>query len=240
MNKSITQSVIVLIVLTSCVAVWAQTSSLYVAQVKPQPRLDGEQTESRDTVSPAVAKASFVAVGRPVPRKFAKYDLVTIIVREIVTSDAESNLETEKTFEQAGKLSAFPRLRLEDFLNLQLKPSSMKDGQPAVDLVYGAKFEGDGTHEQRNSITARITARIIDVRPNGNIVLEARNKIDTDGEVMIMVLTGTCRPKDVTTDNTVLSTQLYGLSIVKEHRGELRKASKKGVLTKILETIFNF
>ena len=70
-------------------------------------------------------------------------------------------------------------------------------------------------------------------------VLEGRHKIDTDGEVMIMVLTGTCRPKDVSTDNTVLSTQLYGLSIVKELRGELRRASKKGILTRVFDVIFN-
>lgn len=240
MNKHLTKAAVVSITMMTCVAVWAQTSSLYVADVKPQPRVDGERIETRDTVSPVVAQVSFVAVGRPVPRKFAKYDLVTIIVRETVTSDAESSLETEKSFSKKGKISAIPRLRLEDFLNLQIKQSGLSDGQPEINVSFDSDFEGEGKQEQRNTFTARITARIIDIRPNGNLVLEARNKIDTDGEIMIMVLTGTCRPKDVTTDNTVLSTQLYGLSIVKEHRGELRRASKKGILTRVFDAIFNF
>ncbi len=240
MSKLSIQVAVVFFAMVTCVAAWAQTSSLYVVAVKRQPRVDGEQIEARRTISPAVAEASFVAVGQPMLRKFARYDLVTIIVRETITSDAESTLDTEKSFSKKGKISAIPRFRLEDFLNLQVKQSGLSGGQPEINVTFDSDFKGEGKHEQRNTFTARITARIIDIRPNGNLVLEARNKIDTDGEVMIMVLTGTCRPKDVSTDNSVLSTQLYGLSIVKEHRGELRRASKKGFLTKIFDTIFNF
>ena len=57
---------------------------------------------------------------------------------------------------------------------------------------------------------------------------------------MTLVLTGTCRKEDITLDNTILSTQIYDLFLRKQTAGEMKKASEKGVLTKILDTIFNF
>ena len=44
----------------------------------------------------------------------------------------------------------------------------------------------------------------------------------------------------MTIANTVLSTQMFDLRVAKTHEGEIRKAQKKGLFTKILDTIFNF
>ena len=55
-----------------------------------------------------------------------------------------------------------------------------------------------------------------------------------------VVLTGTCRKDDVTIDNTILSTQIYDLRLIKEHAGEIRNATKKGLITKFFDALFNF
>jgi flagellar basal body L-ring protein FlgH len=44
----------------------------------------------------------------------------------------------------------------------------------------------------------------------------------------------------VTTSNTVLSSQLADLTIVQETSGELRDASDKGWITRVLEAVFSF
>ena len=89
-------------------------------------------------------------------------------------------------------------------------------------------------------MTTRLTGQIIDIKPNGLLVVEAHTHIQNDDEIQDIKVTGTWREEDVAIDNTVLSTQGYGVRIEKVHEGELRKASKKGLFTKILDTLFAF
>lgn len=216
-----------------------QSSSLYLEDVEPPVVMVGPGGVM-NTLSPALGAANFAAVRLPEPRRFAVHDLITIIVRESVESDAESEFNTDKKADLNGKISAFPNLQLKDLLNFKLTPSSMAGGDPEVDISLDKKFEGEGDFNRKDSFTARITARVIDIRPNGTLVLEARKYIKNDSETLNMVLTGTCRKEDVGADNTVLSTQIFDLRLVKEHTGELRRATKKGLLTKLFEGIFDF
>ncbi len=74
----------------------------------------------------------------------------------------------------------------------------------------------------------------------GSLVLEVRSHIKTDEEESTIKVTGICRPEDVTAANTILSNQLHDLKIEKMHEGELKKANEKGIIAKVLDTIFAF
>ena len=89
-------------------------------------------------------------------------------------------------------------------------------------------------------MTARIQARVIDIKPNGTLVIEARKSVTSDHEHYTLVATGTCRVDDITVDNTILSSQLADLFIDKQHHGTLKRASEKGLFTNLLDAIFNF
>lgn len=236
----------------------AQSSSLYVAESRQRnERVDVAQpmgetvAEPRNNtgwggrraphyISPDIAASSFAAVKVPEPRRFAKHDLITIIIRESTETDFEATMETEKEVGVDGEISQFPRFNLRDLLNAQLRPNDMEEGVPAVGVDFGNEFTGEGGYSRSESITGRITAKVIDVKPNGMLVLEARKHLRTDEESLDLVITGSCRPEDVTIDNSVLSTQLYNLRLDKQHEGELRNSTKKGLLTKVMDLLFNF
>ena len=55
-----------------------------------------------------------------------------------------------------------------------------------------------------------------------------------------MKVTGICRPSDITALNTINSNQIHDLVVDKVHKGELKEAAKKGLFTKVLETLFAF
>ncbi len=225
--------------LTTGGGLFGQSSSLFVGGNPPQRRpamVNGVQ----DNLSPYISQTSISAVRLPEPRQFAMHDLVTIIVRESVEAGSESTLDTQKDTTLNGTISAFPSIRLKDLANFQLQPSSMDDGNPQVNLNMSKEFQGEGEYERKDSFTTRITARIIDIKPNGSLVLEARKFIQSEDETVNVVLTGTCRTEDITVDNTILSTQVYDLRLVKDHKGELRGATKKGLITKFFEFLFNF
>ncbi|MEM9883381.1 MAG: flagellar basal body L-ring protein FlgH [Planctomycetota bacterium] len=205
--------------------------------VEPEVAQPGRQTDRR-MLSPAVAEASFMAVAAPEPRLFAVYDLLTIIIREDTQTRFSSSLETEKEGEWTGEIAELPRLTLSDLIDFKIVPNTFPDGTVKLDIQTGREFEGEGDYENQQSMTARIQATIIDIKPNGNVVLEARKSVRSDDEHYTLVATGTCRVDDITADNTVLSTQLADLYIDKQHTGHLKKAADKGLLTEIVDFVF--
>jgi len=234
--KSIT---IALALMTFSVSpIWAQSSSLYAQKDNAAMRQPAIGPNGRfDRLSPAIAKASFSAVPLPQSRAYSLHDLITIIIRETIENDISSSTDTKKSVTVDGKVTSFPSFSS----MLALRPrTSPTTNNPTVGLSMDTDFTGEGSYKRTDSFTTRLTARIIDIKPNGTLVVEARKRIMDNKEDVILVLTGTCRKEDIALDNTILSTQIYDMFLRKQTSGEMRKSSEKGVLTKILDTIFNF
>jgi flagellar L-ring protein FlgH len=184
----------------------------------------------------ALRAVSMFAIAPPAPRRFELHDLVQIIVRESSQAKSESELETDKESKINGKIPKWTNLG--DLLDLQLTTGG--EPTPAWQVEFEKEFTGEGDYERKDDLTMRLTAEIIEVLPNGNLVLEARTHIKTDDEEQTMKVTGICRPEDITAANSILSNQIHDLIVEKMHQGELREASKKGIISKVLETIFAF
>ncbi len=185
----------------------------------------------------ALRSVSMFAVLPPQPRKFREHDLVQIVVRESSRTERTQELDTKKSDQITAQVNAWPRFRLEDMLELMLY-AGRTDQLPALDIESGKQFKGEGEYTREDDMTDRITAEVIEILPNGNLVLEARTFIKTDDEESTLKLTGVCRPDDVTDLNTVMSNQIHDLNIVKTHSGELRDANKRGVIAEVFDTIF--
>ena len=201
--------------------------SLFQQQMAQQtPRPDGDE----------MAAASFLTIDALEPRIFEKHDLITVIIRESSKVESEAEAESEK--------SAFLRANLAQFFRPTIDPIGLEnliDGEaPRIDLSASGGWEGEGEYEREDSFVARITGRVIDVKPNGNLVVEATKRITTDEEEQVFLLTGTVRAEDVTADNTVLSTDMADLDLKKFTGGMIRKAVEKGWLPKIYDRINPF
>lgn len=224
-----------------CTPIMAQTSSLYIDPVQA-PELPPQPTAPNappNNLSPSISQASLISPKIPEPRKFGLHDLVTIVVRESTEDSASAKLNTSKENNINGEVSDFPNLRLmKQFVGL-VSGTQLTD-DPKVGVKFKNEFKGNGDESRKDTFTSRITARIIDIKPNGTLVLEARKFIRTESESTEMVLTGTARKEDIATDNTVLSTQIYDLHLTKDHKGELAGAARKGIFSKVLSGIFNF
>lgn len=182
---------------------------------------------------------SMFAVKPPEPRTFLKHDLVQIIVRETSRAKSTHDLETTKEYTLEGAITAFPRFNLGDLLDFQVD-AGRTTGLPRVGVDFTNEFTGEGDYQRRDDLTARLTAEVIEILPNGNLVLEARTFIKNDEEEMSIKVTGICRPDDISPANTILSNQIHDLHIEKMHEGELKKASEKGIIARVLDAIFAF
>ncbi|KAA1259519.1 Flagellar L-ring protein precursor [Rubripirellula obstinata] len=159
----------------------------------------------------------------PAIRTYSKNDVVTIRVDEITRVMAEGSAESRKISLYQAVLTDWISLR--DF---RLRPDQQANGDPAVGTQSINNNRAESTVESRESMTFNIAATVVDIRPNGLLVLEARKQIRVNDNLWETSLTGICRGQDIAPDNVVLSKDLIDLEIRKDDRGHLRDGYKRG------------
>lgn len=180
---------------------------------------------------------SMYLVAPPEPRVYKVHDLVYVIISENSDASSQQLVETTKETRVRDQLnSVIDPLAL---LELRLRGSDI-DSLNLLNLRAKNEFSGDGLYDRRDQFSARIAAEVIDVKPNGNVVLQAKKTIKMDNEVKVLVLSGLARQEDITAENTLLSSQIADLRIDVQHEGELRKSTTKGFLTRAIDTLFAF
>jgi flagellar L-ring protein precursor FlgH len=113
-------------------------------------------------------------------------------------------------------------------------------GTAGVPTLFGLEttFKGSGTTTRTSMLTATMTARVSEVLPNGDLMLESVKELDLNGERQVVVLTGVVRAQDVRRNNQVVSTQIANLRIQYYGRGLMKDNLKPGWLVRIMNKIF--
>ena len=167
--------------------------------------------------------ASWTHQPAPPMRVFRKNDIVTVRVDKITRVLAEGSAETRKRTLFETVLDDWIRLT-----NFRLRPDPQGFGDPAVSIDSNNNYRAESEVETRESMTFNIATKIVDVRPNGTILLEGREAIRVNDNLWETSLSGACRVADVGPDNVVLSRDLIDLEIKKEDRGHLRDGYRRG------------
>jgi flagellar L-ring protein precursor FlgH len=207
-----------------------------LAQANAQSALIGARTAKTAPAESALIHRSLFSVTRPKPKEPKIHDLITVIVKDESSYSSDGSHDAEKKLEVDGQIDSWVR-----FHNYNsVVPLSLEGGNPAIKGELSAANERSGKAKRKDKVLARITARIIDVKPNGTCVLEARKSIQADEERISMTLTGMCRRQDITAANTVLSDQIYDLSVVAKYGGGVKDSTRKGWLTRLVEFLSPF
>lgn len=202
----------------------------------PQPAPAGVEARPVDNAASLYGTSMF-AVQPPKPRTYKMHELVTIVVDESVRQNADQETKADKQYNIAANLNA--AIDPWQLLELRLAQSNINNLK-LIDADAKQKFDGKGTYTRNDSLQMKIEAEIIDVKPNGVLVLEAKKVVDKNGEKTSTILSGSCRQGDITANNSVFSSQLANLTLITKAEGQVNDAGKKGLIPRVLETIFNF
>jgi flagellar L-ring protein precursor FlgH len=148
-------------------------------------------------------------------------DLITIIITEQATANATSKTKANNKSETRGG----PALGWLDFI----KP---------WDMTVENKYLGDGDTRRNGSLRAEISARIVEIMPNGDFRLEGTRMVNINGEKQLIEITGVCRARDIGADNTILSTYISDAQIAYNGSGIINDTSQPGVVTRVLNWLF--
>ena len=120
------------------------------------------------------------------------------------------------------------------FNTIKLKPSV------GIDASYNSSFSGRGTTSRNENVTAKMSARIIQVLPNGNLVVRGSQEIMVNNEKQYITIQGVVRPADISADNTVLSTYIADARIDYTGQGDLSRKQREGWLSRFFDVIWPF
>lgn len=176
-------------------------------------------------------------------RAYKVGDLVTVNIVETSKASKSASTQTGKSSSidagidsmlgWEGKIKDLTSLGNSDARNA-FNNSSMLKGS------LTNSFNGTGQTSRGDSMTASITARVLDVQPNGNLLIEGMREIRVNSETQIIILSGYIRPVDISPDNTVLSSYIGDAKIQYLGTGAISDKQRPGWLTRAADIIWPF
>lgn len=169
-------------------------------------------------------QASWFPSEVPQPRVIQEHDIISVRVQEGAQYFAEGETERRK--------SATYQAILLEWLTLNglgsASPNPQENGDPTIQGRLNSQYRAESGVESQESLAFNLAAEVIGIRPNGNIVIEARRTVQNNDDVWDYYLSGECRQQDIGTGNLVLSKDVLNLMVKKTERGAVRDGYRRG------------
>ncbi|RME64383.1 MAG: flagellar basal body L-ring protein FlgH [Nitrospirae bacterium] len=165
-------------------------------------------------------------------------DLVTVLIMESVSGSKKAETSTSRDSSMDATVERFFGVPLN--LNLDNLYGKGNTFSPSVSGSSQSQFDGSGETKREGSVRGTITARVVDVLPNGNLVIESRKEITVNFEKQVLVLQGIIRPEDISPQNTIESTKIADAKIFLVGEGVVDVNQKPGWLSIFLQKIWPF
>ncbi len=153
-------------------------------------------------------------------------DILTVIISE--QSRATSQVESKNKKSTSSDISGGPgiggplgHIPLFDF-----------------DSKTQSTFEGKGENIRNGSLRGKMSVTVIEVRPNGDLVVEGSRVLGISGDKETLNLNGVVRQKDIAADNSVQSYLIADAQVTYTGTGPSNTSSRPGILSRIVNWIF--
>ncbi len=163
-------------------------------------------------------------------------DLITIMVKE--TTSVSENHKTENKRENTidAAISLVPGTN-----QVPAQVGTASAGKlPALKAASSKDFKGEGKIESEGEVKAVITARVIDVLDNGNLLIEGRRVVQVNKDTKTILITGIIRTADIQANNTVLSEKLHNFQVSIVGEGPFTRSGQEGFLGELLDILWPF
>jgi flagellar L-ring protein FlgH len=174
--------------------------------------------------------SSFIYQEIEPPKEFRVHDIVTVLVDE--------NTRVLSDGEMEGKKKADGSMTLSDWIGIHgwsIRPDPQTTGDPTVAGKVENKYKAEGELETRESLKLTLTCTVVDIRPNGHLVLEGHQSIHVNNEQWDISLGGMIRAEDVLPNNTVMSEDVAELRLIKRETGHVRDRYRRGWFQKWID-----
>jgi flagellar L-ring protein precursor FlgH len=161
-------------------------------------------------------------------------DIITIVISETASASKDAKTGTSRNSSVEAGIANILGGQNTGFAR------SFGDLANAIKASTKTSFSGAGNTSRQENLNATITARVMDVQANGNLMIEGRRNIKVNDEDQIIVLEGVVRTRDIAPDNTVNSIYVADARISYSGRGIVSDQQSPGWLMGIFNKIWPF
>ena len=187
--------------------------------------------EARPVPAPAHGSIYNIATARPLfedRRARLVGDTVTINITEKTAAAKKSDTKADRSYDASLGIPTVSGLPLKSLQGTTLAANS------------STAFEGSGENTSSNNFIGTLTVTVIEVYPNGNLLVSGEKQIGLkEGEEFVR-FSGVVNPMTITAANTVQSTQVADARIEYKANGFIDTAQVMGWLGRFFLTVLPY
>lgn len=158
-------------------------------------------------------------------RAMQKDDILTVLIVENAKAGSQSSTNTNKK-------NSFGVDNIRGSGLLKFVPAFGANGQTDVG------YDGRGGTSREGNLVAKISARVVEVLDNGNLVLKGHKVVEINEEKEIIKISGVVRPQDIESDNTIVSSNISDAQITYSGKGVSNTGRRPGFFARFFNWLF--
>jgi flagellar L-ring protein FlgH len=214
----------------------AEKASQQAATTRPSdngsmPENTGAAAPSAASGNTELASASLTSIKLPEPKVLKANDFVGVIIRYQLRHESRSKTEQNDKWDLNAKLSAWFRIH-----DRKLVEQDFERGTPEVKFNSKNDLTNEGKADRKDIFETRLMAKVLDVKPNGTLVIVAWSRMEIDDEAQYLRMSGECNRTDITADGNITSDKIFALDVRTMNEGAVRDAVKRGWFKELCDT----
>lgn len=153
-------------------------------------------------------------------------DILTVVIKEGAKLKQEDKVNRTSSTSLNARLESF---NLDNLFHA--------GALPKVDVRQSRSQDGGAKQEKDSTIETRIAVIVVDVLPNGNLVVAGSRIVVVDDEEKTFRISGLVRPLDIAKDNTVISSMVADARVAITGEGGNTRATTKGPVGRFFDTL---
>jgi flagellar L-ring protein precursor FlgH len=163
-------------------------------------------------------------------RAMRPHDLVSVVVSESLAASTDGTVKNSRASNASSAISGLI--------------GTLHAGNALQNLVNQTSSSGlnaQGTSATNSSLSTTFGGQVIEVLPNGMLVIEAARQVEFSQQTQTIVLRGLVRPEDISQQNQVLSTAISSLELEVRGKGIINDYThRQNVLVRLLQKVLIF
>lgn len=146
-------------------------------------------------------------------------DLLTVVIEIDDKAEMKNTTDRERSGSEDAGVDAF-------FGAGNILPPGAMKLSPNVGIDSKSEFNGSGSIKRNEKLELRVAATVVEVLPNGHLVIQGDQEVRVNYELRDLQVTGIVRPEDISRHNEVEYDRIAGARIAYGGRGQLSSAQQ--------------
>lgn len=163
-------------------------------------------------------------------RAMRPHDLISVVVMENLAASTDGTVKNSRASSANSQVASL-------LGNLHAGNAL----QNLINQTSSSALNAQGTTQTNSSLSTVFGGQVVDVLPNGMLVIEAARQVEFSQQTQTIILRGLVRPEDISQQNQILSTAISSLELEVRGKGIISDYTRRpNILVRLLQQLLIF